>query len=51
MIKDKILNKSNFKLWSKLGMRASFGMIAHELGEVKKTNYFDCRCFNFSRAR
>lgn len=36
MIKDKILTKSNFKLWSKLGMRASFGMIAHELGESKE---------------
>ena len=28
---NKILNKSNFKIWSKLGMRATFGIAALEL--------------------
>ena len=31
MQQTKFLNKNNFKLWAKLGMRASFGMIAQEI--------------------
>jgi len=30
---SKILNKSNFKIWSRLGMRATFGIAALEVGE------------------
>ena len=30
-MKYKFLNKSNFKIWSKLGMRASFGLAALEV--------------------
>ena len=32
MIQNKILNKTNFKIWSRLGMRATFGVAALELG-------------------
>ena len=31
-MQSKIFNKANFKLWSKLGMRATFGIAAMELG-------------------
>ena len=31
MDQNKIFTKSNLKIWSKLGMRASFGMAALEL--------------------
>ena len=34
MEQNKIFNKNNFKLWSKLGMRASFGIIAQEIGKT-----------------
>ena len=34
MIQNKILNKTNFKIWSKLGMRATFGLAALELGNT-----------------
>jgi transketolase len=33
---SKFLNKNNFKIWSKLGMRASFGIIAQEIGDKNK---------------
>ena len=33
-MQSKILNKANFKLWSKLGMRATFGVAALELGNT-----------------
>ena len=33
MEQSKILNKSNFKIWSRLGMRATFGIAALEVGE------------------
>ena len=33
MEQSKILNKSNFKIWSRLGMRATFGVAALEVGE------------------
>jgi transketolase len=32
-MQSKIFNKVNFKLWSKLGMRATFGVAALELGD------------------
>ena len=32
MNKNKIFNKTNFKIWSRLGMRATFGVAALELG-------------------
>ena len=32
-MQSKIFNKANFKLWSKLGMRATFGVAAMELGD------------------
>ena len=31
MNKNKIFNKANFKIWSRLGMRATFGVAALEL--------------------
>ena len=34
MIQNKILNKANFKIWSRLGMRATFGVAALELGNT-----------------
>ena len=34
MIQNKIFNKSNFKTWSMLGMRATFGVAALELGNT-----------------
>ncbi len=34
MNKNKILNKINFKIWSKLGMRATFGIAALEMGNT-----------------
>ena len=34
MIQNKILNKTNFKIWSRLGMRATFGVAALELGNT-----------------
>ena len=34
MIQNKILNKTNFKIWSRLGMRATFGIAALELGST-----------------
>ena len=34
MFQNKILNKTNFKIWSKLGMRATFGVAALELGNT-----------------
>ena len=34
MIQNKIFNKSNFKTWSMLGMRATFGVAALELGNA-----------------
>jgi transketolase len=36
MTHNKIINKNNFKLWSKLGMRASFGIIAQEIAQIEK---------------
>ena len=36
MQKYKFLNKNNFKIWSKIGMRASFGIIAQEIGSTEK---------------
>ena len=36
MIQIKILNKANFKIWSRLGMRATFGIAALELGNTVK---------------
>ena len=32
MNQNKILNKTNFKVWSRLGMRATFGVAALEMG-------------------
>lgn len=32
----KLLNKNNFKMWSKLGMRACFGIIAQEIANKDK---------------
>ena len=29
-------SKNNFKIWSKLGMRASFGIIAQEISQKEK---------------
>ena len=37
MDQNKFLSKNNFKIWSKLGMRASFGIIAQELVKKEKT--------------
>ncbi len=34
MTQNKILNKANFKIWSRLGMRATFGVMALELGNT-----------------
>ena len=34
MTQNKILNKTNFKIWSRLGMRATFGVAAIELGNT-----------------
>lgn len=34
MSQNKILNKTNFKVWSRLGMRATFGVAALELGNT-----------------
>ena len=34
MTQNKILNKANFKIWSRLGMRATFGVAALELGNT-----------------
>ena len=34
MLQNKILNKTNFKIWSRLGMRATFGIAALELGNT-----------------
>lgn len=34
MLQNKILNKTNFKIWSRLGMRATFGVVALELGNT-----------------
>ena len=34
MSQNKILNKTNFKIWSRLGMRATFGLAALELGNT-----------------
>ena len=34
MSKNKIFNKANFKIWSRLGMRATFGIAALELGNT-----------------
>jgi transketolase len=36
MDKKKFYNSSNFKIWSKLGMRASFGLAALEFGNLEK---------------
>ena len=36
MTQIKILNKANFKIWSRLGMRATFGIAALELGNTVK---------------
>ena len=36
MQQNKFLNKNNFKIWSKIGMRASFGIIAQEIGSTEK---------------
>jgi transketolase len=36
MSQNKIFNKNNFKIWSKLGMRASFGIIAQEIAKKEK---------------
>ena len=36
MPKNKFLNKNNFKIWSKIGMRATFGIIAQEIGSSEK---------------
>ena len=36
MTQNSLLNKKNFSLWSKLGMRASFGLIIQELSQEKK---------------
>lgn len=33
-MQSKILNKTNFKIWSRLGMRATFGIAALELGNT-----------------
>ena len=35
MMQNKILNKTNFKIWSRLGMRATFGVAALELGNLE----------------
>ena len=43
MDQNKFLSKNNFKIWSKLGMRASFGIIAQEISQKrKKLNYINC---------
>ena len=34
MNQSKILNKTNFKIWSRLGMRATFGIAALEMGNT-----------------
>ncbi len=34
MTPDKLFNKSNLKMWSTLGMRATFGVAALELGNT-----------------
>ena len=34
-MQNKILNKTNFKIWSRLGMRATFGVAALELGNLE----------------
>ena len=34
-MQNKILNKANFKIWSRLGMRATFGVAAMELGNLE----------------
>ena len=34
MSQNKILNKTNFKIWCRLGMRATFGVAALELGNT-----------------
>ena len=36
MEQNKFLNKNNFKMWSKLGMRASFGIIAQEIAKLEE---------------
>jgi transketolase len=36
MDQNNFFNKNNFKMWSKLGMRASFGIIAQEIGKREK---------------
>ncbi len=36
MDQNKFLSKNNFKIWSKLGMRASFGIIAQEISQKEK---------------
>ena len=33
--------KKNIKLWSNLGMRATFGLIAMELEKISKFNYYN----------
>ena len=35
-MQNKFINQSNLKIWSRLGMRATFGMVALELGNTTK---------------
>ena len=35
-MENKFINQSNLKIWSRLGMRATFGMVALELGNTSK---------------
>ena len=35
-MQNKFINQSNLKIWSRLGMRGTFGMVALELGNTSK---------------